>query len=353
MARYHINPETGNPGFCRAKKNCPFGGDNDHFPTREEARKAAEAELAKEYSFDVTTAEPAAIDSRLADLYQERIKLYATEASREWSLELSVKNAKGISRRDNISEVDIQAFVEECRERSKKTHVENGVIEAAERLAAIREQLDANYAAQKPYADEFDRRGGWTRAFLVTNGNGHVHRSMQCSTCRPTTQYHWVTEYSGKSQDEVVNDAGERACTVCYPDAPVNVLSRASKIFSPDEKKKLEDREARVAAKAAKDKEKIAKALTLDGSEFVIQHDTYGTGRMDKERFKTERSATTWLVDQLSAPRTWRSTPLSPSTLDAIDQVKEALAIKQGKTIEEIDAMLESKVQAKVKRFNS
>lgn len=64
--------------------------------------------------------------------------------------------------------------------------------------------------------DEFERRGGWTRAFLVNNSNGHVHSSMQCSTCTPTTRFHWVTEYSDSTEDEIVAAAGERACTVCY-----------------------------------------------------------------------------------------------------------------------------------------
>ena len=40
---YHINPKTGNPGICRAEKNCPFGDSNHHYPTKEEASAAFEA----------------------------------------------------------------------------------------------------------------------------------------------------------------------------------------------------------------------------------------------------------------------------------------------------------------------
>lgn len=39
MARFHLNPETGEPGSCRARKNCPFGGDEIHFPDKNSARK--------------------------------------------------------------------------------------------------------------------------------------------------------------------------------------------------------------------------------------------------------------------------------------------------------------------------
>lgn len=354
MTRYHINPATGDPGVCRATTSCPFGDmETDHFGSKDEARAAAEKRLASEYTPDLTKESPLSIDSALAELYSEQIRVMELEKSREQALERTVRRLRGLGYRGKVTPEIIEEAVKECREMAKRTHVESEVIAAYDRLVAVRDELNSIIVAQKPYHDEYRRRGGWTRAFLVTNGNGHVHKSMHCSTCRPTTVYHWVTEYSGKTQNEVVEAAGERACTVCYPDAPVSVLSRASKIFSPDEKQKIKDREARAAAKAEKDQKRIANALTADGSEFVVEHDPYGNGRVNKERFKTERAATTWLVDELSAPHTWRSTPLSPSTLEAIDQVKEALAAKHGKTMKEIDAMLEPKIKAKIKRYNS
>ena len=42
---YHINPETGNPGLCKATKSCPFGDiDKDHYASQDEARKAYESQ---------------------------------------------------------------------------------------------------------------------------------------------------------------------------------------------------------------------------------------------------------------------------------------------------------------------
>jgi len=39
MKRFHINPKTGNPGICRAKKTCPFGDlETDHYSSKEEAQ---------------------------------------------------------------------------------------------------------------------------------------------------------------------------------------------------------------------------------------------------------------------------------------------------------------------------
>ena len=46
MARYHINPKTGNPGICRAKSSCPFGDlTADHFDSPEAARAAYEKRM--------------------------------------------------------------------------------------------------------------------------------------------------------------------------------------------------------------------------------------------------------------------------------------------------------------------
>ena len=114
--------------------------------------------------------------------------------------------------------------------------------------------FDLNRQAE-PFEDEYLSRP-WTRAFLVNNSNGHVHRDMACSTCFITTRFLWLTEYSGKTETEVVEDAGERACTVCYPSAPVETLNRPTKIFTPDEKAAQAERERRAAKKEA-EKEKF------------------------------------------------------------------------------------------------
>ncbi len=43
MAKYHINPKTGNPNICRADVSCPFGDmEADHYGTKGEALKAYE-----------------------------------------------------------------------------------------------------------------------------------------------------------------------------------------------------------------------------------------------------------------------------------------------------------------------
>lgn len=116
--------------------------------------------------------------------------------------------------------------------------------------------------------DEFNRRGGWTRFWIVTNATGHIHSSMSCSTCFPTTQYAWLPDLSGMNDAQVVELAGKMACTNCFPDAPVETRNRPSQIEEPERKAAREEREAKAAAKA----EKIAlKAIANpDGSEIKL-----------------------------------------------------------------------------------
>lgn len=46
MAKFHINPETGNPGECTARAGrCPYGAEAPHYGSAEEARTAFEASM--------------------------------------------------------------------------------------------------------------------------------------------------------------------------------------------------------------------------------------------------------------------------------------------------------------------
>jgi hypothetical protein len=66
---------------------------------------------------------------------------------------------------------------------------------------------------------------GWSRFFLVTSSPGHVHSSMHCSTCYPTTTFGWLPELSGQTEAEAVEELGPTLCTVCFPSAPVGWTS--------------------------------------------------------------------------------------------------------------------------------
>lgn len=113
-------------------------------------------------------------------------------------------------------------------------------------------------------SDEFDSRGGWTRYFLVMNTNGHVHTSTHCSTTFPTTQWAWLPEQAGLSSEELVGMAGEGACTVCFPDAPIDQLRKPNTLDAPERR---EAREQREKEKAERERVKQEKSITApDGS---------------------------------------------------------------------------------------
>lgn len=131
------------------------------------------------------------------------------------------------------------------------------------------EALDARHAAE-PYETEYVRRGGWSRFFIVNNTGGHVHSSMTCSTCFATTEFSWLPEFSGGTEEDMVASFGEMACTVCFPSAPsmkgfgdgTSALARYS----------AAERAERAAEKAAKAAAKDAKSITApDGSPLRVR----------------------------------------------------------------------------------
>jgi hypothetical protein len=50
MPKFHINPETGNPGPCSAKIQCRFGSESEHYNSPDEARVAYEEKQASSFA---------------------------------------------------------------------------------------------------------------------------------------------------------------------------------------------------------------------------------------------------------------------------------------------------------------
>lgn len=122
----------------------------------------------------------------------------------------------------------------------------------------------------------------WSRFFLVNNSNGHIHSSMSCGTCFPTTQYRWVTSLSGQTEAEAVAELGEILCSVCYPSAP-------SAWTDGESRATIEARAEREAKRAAAAAKKVEKAL--------IPEDVTGGYRTAKgDRVTTVYAAKQWLT---------------------------------------------------------
>lgn len=208
---------------------------------------------------------------------------------------------------------------------------------------AARAKMDEVKAAQEPFNAEY-AEVRWTRAFLVLNTGGHVHSSRACSTCFATTQYGWLPQVSGMDEAQVVEYAGSDACTICYPSAPVEALSRFRSVFHASEVEAQQAREARAAAKAERDAKKAEKTLSPPVKIFEGTYTNHRTGLLyDRyETLETVHSAKTWLTDSQEA---WRRS--QPSDTD-VQTVAQALATKFGTTPEaEIAAAAERAAKRK------
>lgn len=180
----------------------------------------------------------------------------------------------------------------------------------------------------------------WNRAFLVKNANGHVHKSRSCSTCFESTEFAWLTDFSGADETEIVEAAGEMACTVCYPSAPAEVLNRPSTIVNEEKVAKEAARAEREAKKAEREAKRKAAAPTASGEPLLLPN-RYGRDYM--EEIKTERTAVSeWYgaVDYLG----FTSDEAGKARLrERMALIEEALAGKHGVTVEEKRAELQAK----------
>jgi len=195
---------------------------------------------------DLTTQTPVEIDTELARIWA-KIDQATSALAREKNM---LKKTWGFGRKQG----------QPVLVGSEREQAEQQVITYTNRLAELK-------AEAQPFQDEFSRRGGWNRYFLVTNTNGHVHRGMNCSTCFFDTQYRWLIDLADCVEADMIEEWGERACTVCFPSAPVDPnYNRPARVDR-------EAREARAAEAAARQAAKDAKGiLDVDGSPLKDGH---------------------------------------------------------------------------------
>ena len=316
-----------------------------------EANADAATEIARR---DLTRWTPVHVDDELARLHGEAYKAAAEVQAALDALHMVAHEAAGRRSWDRKGARITQIQAELDALVAKHDTDPDRHTEAAIKAQRNLRDLEANYESitklREPYEKEFDRRGGWNRAFLVTSsGGGHVHKSLHCSTCTPTTEYHWETELSDHSEAEIIEAAADNACTVCYPSAPVEVLNRPTRIFSPDQRAQQDAREQRATAAQEREAKKIAKALTPDGSEFKVECTRFGY--LQRERFKTEATATSWAVSNIANFRTlYADREMDASMHEAHEKIITAISEKHDKPIDEVRADIEKKILAKIKR---
>lgn len=280
---------------------------------------------------DLTTATPVEFDTALAALYTKRYG-FQDVAEREWGY---VRNYVGILLGVRFRDADtkqVRDFLAEYSEISESEELQAEAYpnyyerqHAANAWKRYLLALDAEAQADDvwheiaEYDEVYRARGSWTRAYLVDNSNGHVHSSMNCSSCYPTTRYHWLIEMADHTEAEIVEKAGERACTVCYPSAPVEHLARPTQFFTPDEQAKQAARAEREAKRA----EKEAAQIVVTG----LTGWTNGSG--GTHTYKTTRAATNAIAGWLGDIETWHGNhPSVGEWRSNVERVRQALADK-------------------------
>ncbi len=93
------------------------------------------------------------------------------------------------------------------------------ITETLATISQIRHDLYVNAEQSKP-GEAIFAANRWSRFFLVNNTNGHIHSSMNCSTCNMRTNFSWLPNLSGLTEKDAVEEHGPLLCTVCYPSAP-------------------------------------------------------------------------------------------------------------------------------------
>lgn len=242
-----------------------------------------------------------------------------------------------------------------------------------ERIRQAEKAIDGLFDEMAPFEAEYVRRGRWARYYrVVNNGTAHVHSSMSCHTCYPTTQYAWLPSLSGKGEDEAVDDYGSEMCSVCFPAALQHPSYRTrGRIAEEAAARRAQEQAARQAARDAKG------IKNPDGTELTLRGDGY------PERVKTEATAKRLLMDRLVdlasdysadgiAERVaeqarnyerYGGTSREPGEYRAIleqqaaikaahaEQLLAAVAHKNGMSVADLKAQMEPKVAAKVRKL--
>lgn len=255
------------------------------------------------------------IDRQLADLHDRRRKheQHITDAAD------TIRRCAGQTRdRRGVWNDTLDNAIAATIERTwdQRTHATAGarLNEHRNHIAAIDTQTAA---LQQVWRDN----GCWTRFFLVTNTNGHIHSTTACRTCVATTTFAWLPELSGLSEHDAVGAHGSILCTVCFPEAPVEWTNGESHTARTTR----EERETAAAKRAAA---KLEKALMPDGSDLIVRARTDSKW---EERLATLHAAKGFLTDHFE----YEASGYGYDTA-AVDRVAAAISTKTGDTITEV-----------------
>jgi hypothetical protein len=269
---------------------------------------------------NITTASPAEIDTEIYRLHVERERI----------------GRRLISLRRELSEAENQALGYGANRRVRP------VAELRDEIAAMGQEAARNGNALEPLGKEWIRRDGWTRWYLVPDG--HLHYDISGDRCSriPTTDHYWMTEHSGRSAAEMIELAGDRVCTTCFPDAPVAPRPATARFMTPSEAERAAYREAIDLKRAAA---KAAQMTTPEGDPLYTA--TGYTGDLIKTEVAARRRA---LQDASDIAFYGTGHPSFDEWRETVTRMVFALAHRQGRSPNYVFEEIRKKVNAKARR---
>jgi hypothetical protein len=163
-----------------------------------------------------------ATDTLLAELY---VEAEALRSERQHTLE-AIHHAAGDSKKRTAGRYQFAPWTlshaeaiaaEPATPWNRDRHADS-----VTRLDSLDRRLADNARKASELAAIWEANGKWARFFMVSAG--HIHRSMDCSTCnngQTATSFGWLPQLSGLTEADAVKAHGALLCTVCYPSAPV------------------------------------------------------------------------------------------------------------------------------------
>lgn len=267
---------------------------------------------------ELAAATPAQVDEHLSRLGAEEARLLYTLASLR------------------------RTVLRRTRDKVVTGHYRMTDAELAEAIDTAENMLIDIRFVTRPLDAEFSRRGGWTRYYLVDGG--HLHYDVSGSRCSrmPTTTHYWMTEFSGQDAAEVIAAAGERVCTVCFPDAPVAPRPAHPRFMTMTEAERAAHAEDKARKAAAK---KAAELRDADGQPLTL---TNGLGMTDT--VKTDRAAWNWLMREAESLAWYGADKDTAAVRESAERVLAVLSEVRGAPVENLRAELNAKTARKLAR---
>lgn len=269
--------------------------------------------------------------------------------------------AWGKSFEQALAEVRAQAATVD----SEKPWTQREAQEALDKLDEAISQLNTAKLAESNQGALWAAHGRWNRYSVVPGG--HIHTNGRaCHTLRMTTTVLWAHPVSGDTVADAIATYGTVLCTHCFPDAPVE--QTGGKVLTDADGNPLTLAEAK-AIKDARDAEKAAKLAAKNAKAVFVPGTTDLVLDADLREIKTERTLVTEIVNMLSRVgysasgleqrsssatkrdrKTWEVVGIDesyPTYGEWLEYAYNALAAKHGKTVAEVKAEMDKKLQAK------